>query len=95
MRPSTITDPVFGYDPFNELETHPFKEDVVDMTTIDNLPNELPRDASQAFGEMFIQHVLPEMLKDESFILNKATVAQSGDLGIEFEYLRNYLEGIE
>ena len=63
------------------------------MMTIDNLPNEMPRDASAAFGDMFIEHVLPELSKEGSEMLTKATIAVDGNLGRDYEYLREYLEG--
>jgi len=88
---STIADPIFGYDPKSEKQTEPFGKGVIDMMTIDNLPNELPRDASEAFGDQFIEHILPELLKENSAVLERATVAEQGDLGKHFEYLRDYV----
>ena len=91
---STIAEPIFGYDKFTEKETAPFQDNTVDMMTIDNLPSELPRDASSAFGGFFIDKVLPELsdLKG-SAMLHRATVTENGDLGEYFEYLRHYLNG--
>jgi alanine dehydrogenase len=93
LRATTIAEPFFGFDPATGQETPAFSGSGVDMMTIDNLPNELPRDASAAFGEQFIKYILPEFFKAESPILLRATVAQKGDLGPHFEYLRDYLEG--
>lgn len=93
LRASTIEEPFFGFDPSTGKEIPPFSGRGVDMMTIDNLPNELPRDASKAFGEQFVQYILPEFFKEKSDILLRATVAQGGDLGPHFEYLRDYLEG--
>jgi alanine dehydrogenase len=93
IRPTTIADPVFGFDPKTQSETEAFQENSVDMMTVDNLPNELPRDASEAFGDMFIEQVLPELQKENSKMLTKATIATGKDLGTHFEYLRDYLEG--
>lgn len=93
IRPTTIANPVFGFDPVSQTETEPFQENVIDMMTIDNLPNEMPRDASEAFGDMFIEYVLPELQKNDSEMLTKATIATNKDLGPHFEYLRDYLEG--
>ncbi|MFB0945081.1 MAG: alanine dehydrogenase, partial [Spirosomataceae bacterium] len=93
IRPTTIPNPIFGFDPKTASETEPFQENSVDMMTVDNLPNELPRDASEAFGDMFIEHVLPELQKPQSEMLTKATIATNKDLGTHFEYLRDYLEG--
>lgn len=93
LKASTIADPVFGYDPQTKKEIAPYSEESIDMMTIDNLPNELPRDASVAFGDMFIEHVLDELGKANSVVLDRATIAREGDLGNHFEYLRGYLNG--
>ena len=93
LRPSTIPDPVFGFDPKTGQETAPYQPHTVDMMTIDNLPNELPRDASKAFGQQFMEHILPELLKPESKVITRATVAANGQLGPHFQYLRGYVEG--
>lgn len=94
LRASTIADPFFAYDPKTQEEVAAFTKGAIDMMTIDNLPNELPRDASTAFGQQFIEYILPEFFKAESDILMRATVAQNGDLGPHFEYLRDYLNGV-
>jgi len=91
LKASTIAEPIFGYDPVTQKETKPHGSKIIDMMTIDNLPNELPRDASTAFGEMFIEHVIPELLKPESAFIERATITKNGDLGTHFEYLRAYL----
>lgn len=91
LKASTIADPIFGYDPVENREVEPFQPGIIDMMTIDNLPSELPRDASQAFGEMFLIHVLPELLLPESALVERATIAVDGHLGTHFEYLQNYV----
>jgi hypothetical protein len=62
---------------------------------VDNLPNELPRDASTAFGEQFLNHIADELMKPQSDILDRATIAQDGQLGTHFKYLTAYLKGKE
>lgn len=91
LAPTTIADPVFGYDRYNHTKIRPFQDSTVDMMTIDNLPNEMPRDASEAFGQMFLEKVLPELIKKDSAVIQRATICKDGDLGPGFEYLRNYL----
>ena len=95
LRATTIADPVFGYDPVKEAEAPPFQQGVIDMMTIDNLPDELPRDASKAFGTQFIENILPEFFKEESSVLRRATVSENGELGAFFRHLSGYLEGRE
>ncbi len=93
IKASTIADPVFGYDPISRTESEPYQDNALDMMTIDNLPNELPRDASTAFGDMFIEHVLPELKAGGGTMLDRGSVTDKGDLGKHFEYLRGYLNG--
>ena len=93
LKASTIANPVFGYDPIQESEVAPYQKGVVDMMTIDNLPNELPRDASQAFGNQFMEHIVEELLNDKSEVIERATVATQGNLGKYFDYLSDYVKG--
>ncbi|MBC6995396.1 NAD(P)-dependent oxidoreductase [Neolewinella lacunae] len=89
---STIADPVFGYDPHTERATAPYGSDVIDVMSIDNLPSELPRDASSAFGEVFIEKILPEFARPDSDILERATITRGGQLGPEFGYLKDFAD---
>jgi len=84
---STIADPIFGFDPRTGKQTDPHQEGVVDMMTIDNLPNELPRDASKAFGEMFTDHVLDALDDPNDKILERSMIASNGKLGPYYTYL--------
>lgn len=93
LKASTIADPVFGYDPATNTEKAPFSAEYVDVMSIDNLPSELPRDASQAFGDMFIERILPAFEQAESQLLVRATVTLDGKLGPNFQYLSNYRDG--
>jgi saccharopine dehydrogenase (NAD+, L-lysine forming) len=93
LKASTIADPVFGYDPFTEAECRPYQEHCIDIMSIDNLPNELPRDASTAFGSMFIYRILPELLKEKSEVLERATIAEGGKLTPRYSYLQEYVDG--
>jgi saccharopine dehydrogenase (NAD+, L-lysine forming) len=90
---STIEKPVFGFHKKNWIKTEPHCLDSIDMMTIDNLPNELPRDASLAFGDQFIEFLLPEIMRwDQSEILDRATIAKEGVLGKHYQYLENFLQ---
>ncbi len=93
MRATTIAEPVMGYNPQTEKEDVPYKNHVIDIMSVDNLPNELPRDASTAFSEKMIEIIIPELLKSESEILDRATITFNRNLMPRFEYLRDYLEG--
>ena len=90
-RASTIAEPYFGFDPVGEREVSAFDGGAVTMMTVDNLPNELPRDASKAFGMMFIEQILPELQRERSPILERATIAERGALTDAFTYLTDFI----
>ena len=61
---------------------------------VDNLPCELPKDASEGFGEMFIEKVLPAFFNnDADGILERARMTTAdGNLTERFQYLRDFVE---
>ena len=94
LKASTIADPFFGYLPFENKEvpyTHPGS---ILVMSVDNLPCELPKDASQGFGEMFMQHVIPAFFNgDKDGILQRAKITENGKLTPRFQYLQEYVDG--
>ena len=94
LKASTIAEPYFGVEvrggEAREVDGDPFAAPVT-MMTVDNLPNELPRDASKAFGAMFIERILPELLRDDSEILARATIADRGRLNEPYRYLEDFV----
>jgi saccharopine dehydrogenase (NAD+, L-lysine-forming) len=95
LRTSSIYDPVYGYDPQSGIECDAYQTDSIDIIAIDNLPNELPRDASEDFGNMLISRVIPRLLKEWSTTINKATIALDGRLNEPYSYLQDYVEDNE
>ena len=94
IRASTIDEPFYGYDPMTESETPPFDLRSITVMAVDNLPGELPRDASVDFGKMLSARVLPSLLGiDRESIIQRATILKEGQLTSDFKYLRKYLEG--
>ena len=93
LKPSTIADPYFGVDRVTFEETDAFSREAITMMTVDNLPNELPRDASKSFGAMFIKHILPELALPASDILDRATIARDGRLTERYSYLEDFVAG--
>lgn len=94
LRASTIADPFYGYDAKTETEV-PFKtENAITVMAVDNLPCELPKDASEGFGDMFLEHVIPAFFNDdERGILKRARITNSGELTKRFSYLQDYVNG--
>lgn len=94
LRASTIASPFYGYDPKSEKEMDFLHPNTITVMAVDNLPCELPRDASQGFGDMFVEHVLPAFFdRDENGILNRAKItAADGKLTDKFAYLQDFVE---
>jgi hypothetical protein len=91
-RASTILDPVYDVDRDSMQELPPFgKQHSISVMAIDNLPCELPRESSAEFSRQLREWVVPELGKDISPILEKATIARDGDLTLEFMYLSDYV----
>jgi saccharopine dehydrogenase (NAD+, L-lysine-forming) len=89
---STIAEPVYGVDRKTLERTAPFQptRDIIDMMAVDNLPNELPADASEYFGIQLEKYVLRELLRPDSEIIARATICAEGKLREHFEYLSDY-----
>ncbi len=93
LRPSTIAEPVYGINRYTGQECAPYNPDAVDVMAIDNLPSELPRDASDFFGKQLMDNVLPELLHDEdSVVIARAAIAENGHLTDYYAYLSDYVE---
>jgi saccharopine dehydrogenase (NAD+, L-lysine-forming) len=93
MGASTIMDPVYGVDRATLQKVEPFQnsESIIDVMAVDNLPNELPCDASRHFGLHLEKYVLNELLLgNESDIINRATICSNGKLTQYYEYLSDY-----
>ena len=58
IRPSTIDEPIYGYNCISGLEDNYMKNNVLVVMAVDNLPCSLPKDASIDFGQVFINQVL-------------------------------------
>ena len=94
VRSSTIDEPLFGYLPFENTETDVFHPAAIVVMAVDNLPCELPKDASEGFGEMFIEHVIPAFFNnDKDEILKRAKITENGKLTPRFSYLQDYVDG--
>ena len=90
IRPSTIVEPIYGYNRFSCMEDDYKKENVIAVMAVDNLPCSLPRDASIDFGSVFIDSILPDLLNDR-LIVSRAMITNDGSLTDKFNYLSDYI----
>ena len=93
LRATTISDPFYAYNPFLEVEEPAFsKQTNITVMSIDNLPGELPRDASLDFGKQLMSNVLQDLLSEiDSPMLERATIIRDGRLTGGYGYLNEYL----
>ncbi len=94
IRSSTIKMPLYGYNPITHAEVD-LNDDAgcITVMAVDNLPCELPKDASEDFGDEFIKKILPHLFNnDKDRVLERATICTKGELTKFFEYLSDYAE---
>ncbi|MEJ6777810.1 MAG: NAD(P)-dependent oxidoreductase [Crocinitomicaceae bacterium] len=97
IRPSKIADPIYGYDPITESEVDFKSKGVIAVMAVDNLPCELPLDASEDFGRELIKEVFPSLILDDKdlIIARGSETTLYGELSEDFQYLESYLKGLE
>lgn len=96
LRASTIANPIYGYNPQTESEVDYKDKNAVVVMAVDNLPCELPKDASEGFGELFLENVIPAFYNnDKNGVLARAKMTENGKLTERFSYLQEYVDGKE
>ncbi|MCO7184999.1 NAD(P)-dependent oxidoreductase [Tenacibaculum sp. XPcli2-G] len=97
LRASTIADPIYGYNPETESEIDFKDEKAITVMAVDNLPCELPKDASEGFGEMFLEHVIPAFYNDDKdgILARSKMTTNTGKLTKRYAYLQDYVDGKE
>ncbi|MFD1614200.1 NAD(P)-dependent oxidoreductase [Gelatiniphilus marinus] len=96
LRASTIAEPFYGYDAQSESEVAFNAPNAITVMAVDNLPCELPKDASEGFGDMFLEHVIPAFFNnDADGVLQRAKITENGKLTKSFAYLQGFVDGKE
>jgi alanine dehydrogenase len=90
IRSSRIEDPFYGYNIKTNKEDIPFSKDTICIMAVDNLPCELPRDASDGFGKDLLERVIPNLIVDTDKVIERATICTNGKLKAAFDYLSDY-----
>jgi len=98
LRASTIAQPFYDVERKTGAEIPAFSvppSESVSVCAVDNLPCELPADASSAFGEMLMDEVIPELIGSIRPSIMGATICKNGELMPGFAYLQDYANGKE
>lgn len=95
LRATSIADPFYDYDRATGREVPAFSgRGNITVMSIDNLPGELPRDASADFGKQLMATILTDLLSgQQTELVRQATITESGRLTDRFAYLEDYLRG--
>lgn len=94
IRASSIAEPFYGYLPSTQQEVSVAHPGAIVVMAVDNLPCELPKDASEGFGDTFLKYVIPAFFnQDSNGILSRAKITESGKLTVRFSYLQDYANG--
>jgi alanine dehydrogenase len=94
LRSSTIAEPFYGYLPSEDKEVDVFHPAAIVVMAVDNLPCELPKDASEGFGSMFMEYVIPAFFNDDKEgVLARAKMTEKGKLTPRFSYLQDFVDG--
>ena len=92
IRCSSITNPIYGYNPNTETEDDFRKKDVITVMAVDNLPCELPKDASISFGQNLLKYIMPNLIGDDLHsVIDRATICENGKLKNSYRYLESYV----
>ena len=93
LKASTISEPIYGFNPFTGKEDDAYKAGNTTVMAVDNLPGEAPRNASVDFGNDLIDNILPPLLGDDvDKIIERASITVNGNLGKHFSYLDDWLK---
>ncbi|WP_299462493.1 NAD(P)-dependent oxidoreductase [uncultured Microscilla sp.] len=92
LRATTIDAPFYDYNPTNGREVSAFSSfEHINVMTVDNLPCELPYDASEAFGNQLMEYVFPAFFDgDAQEIIKRASITKDGELTPIYNYLSDY-----
>lgn len=93
IRPSTIADPIYDFDlkAWNEAPMYE-NHDNLTVMAVDNLPCELPRDASKDFGDQLMPAITTFLNGDASPVVEGGSITNlDGQLTSKFNYLSDYV----
>jgi hypothetical protein len=93
QRSTTIEAPAFDYDPATGGLAPAYSgPGTITVMAVDNLPCELPRNASRDFGRQLLDQLFPHLLGgDAAGVLARATIASGGQLRPRYAYLADYV----
>ena len=90
IRSTSIAKPYYSID-INSMKEIDLSNKGIAVMAVDNLPSELPREASEEFGNSIMSEVLPYLINKDDGRINRATTASKGELCSSFSFLENFI----
>jgi alanine dehydrogenase len=90
IRSTSIANPYYSIDTYSMKEIELGSKGIAVMA-VDNLPSELPQDASEEFGSSVISEILPYLIDKDDGRINRATTALNGKFCSKFTYLNDFI----
>jgi len=91
IRSTSISKPYYSIDINTMKEIDLSDNKGIAVMAVDNLPSELPQDASEEFGSSVISEVLPSLINKDDGRINRATTASNGKFFKNFTYLNDFI----
>jgi len=91
IRSTSIAKPYYSINTIsmNEIE---LGNNGIAIMAVDNLPSELPREASEEFGNSVISEILPYLIDVDDGRIDRATTASNGKFFPKFSYLNQFIK---
>jgi len=94
IRSTSIAKPYYSID-INSMKEIDLCNKGIAVMAVDNLPSELPREASEEFGNSIISEVLPYLINKDDGRIYRATTASKGKFYPSYSYLENFIRTSE
>ena len=91
IRSTSIAKPYYSINTISMKEIKLGNKGIAVMA-VDNLPSELPREASEEFGNSVISEILPYLIDEDDGRIDRATTASNGKFFPKFSYLNQFIK---
>ena len=93
MEATDIYHPTFGWSKSQQKQVEKYCDDCIDIMAVTNLPTEMPQNASEEFGSLLFEHIIPLLIEDPTHqIIQNATISYNGKLTNTYKYLTNFVK---
>jgi len=91
IRSTSIAKPYYSID-INSMQEIDLGNKGIAVMAVDNLPSELPNEASEEFGENIISEVFPFLINKDDDRISRATTASQGKFCPKYGYLKEFIK---